>query len=196
MLYFPRKREVLNMNESIAVKRTKTQDMVQVALGTVLIIICAWISIPLTVPFTLQTFAIFAVAGLLGGKKGTLAVLVYILLGAVGLPVFAGFKSGIGVLASSTGGYIIGFLLSPMVMWAAEKLKCRNTFTLVLSMASGLILCYVFGTLWFVVIYTGSTGEISFQAALMMCVVPFIIPDLVKIFLAVLVTKRMKRYIQ
>lgn len=184
------------MNESIAVKRTKTLDMVQIALGTVLIIICAWISIPLTVPFTLQTFAIFAVAGLLGGKKGTLAVLVYILLGAVGLPVFAGFKSGIGVLASSTGGYIIGFLLSPMVMWAAEKLKYRNTLTLVLSMAAGLILCYAFGTLWFVTVYTGNTGEISFQAALMMCVVPFIIPDLVKIFLAVLVTKRMKRYIQ
>lgn len=184
------------MNEGIAAKRTKTLDMVQVALGTVLIIICAWISIPLTVPFTLQTFAIFAVAGLLGGKKGTLSVLVYILLGAVGLPVFAGFKSGIGVLASSTGGYIIGFLLSPMVMWAAEKLKHRNTLTLVLSMVVGLILCYAFGTLWFVTVYTGNTGEISFQAALMMCVVPFIVPDLVKVCLAVLVTKRMKRYIQ
>lgn len=183
------------MNESIAVKRGKTLDMVQVALGTVLIIICAWISIPLTVPFTLQTFAIFAVAGLLGGKKGTLAVLVYILLGAVGLPVFAGFKSGIGVLASSTGGYILGFLLSPMVMWAAEKIKYRNTFTLALSMAVGLLLCYAFGTLWFVAVYTGNTGEISIKSALMMCVVPFLIPDAVKIFLAVLVTKRMKKYI-
>lgn len=196
MLYCTKKEEVMNMNDSIAVKKTKTLDMVQVALGTVLIIICAWISIPLTVPFTLQTFAIFTVAGLLGGKKGTLAVLVYILLGAAGLPVFAGFKSGIGVLASSTGGYIIGFLLSPVVMWAAEKLKFRNTFTLVLSMAAGLILCYVFGTLWFVVIYTGSAAEMTFQAALMMCVVPFIIPDLVKLFLAVLVTKRMKKHIQ
>lgn len=183
------------MNDSFALKRGKTLDMVQIALGTVLIIICAWISIPLTVPFTLQTFAIFAVSGLLGGKKGTLAVLVYILLGAVGLPVFAGFKSGIGVLASSTGGYILGFLLSPMVMWMTEKMKFRNTVTLILSMITGLALCYIFGTIWFVTIYTGNTGEISVKAALMMCVVPFIIPDLVKIFLAVLVTKRMRKYI-
>lgn len=71
----------------------------------VLIAICSWISIPMTVPFTLQTFAVFLAVGVLGGKRGSLAVLIYILLGAVGIPVFAGFSGGIGVLLGNTGGY-------------------------------------------------------------------------------------------
>ena len=70
--------------------RSKTYDMVYIAVFAVLIAICSWISIPMTVPFTLQTFAVFLAVGVLGGKRGSLAVLIYILLGAVGIPVFAG----------------------------------------------------------------------------------------------------------
>ena len=98
------------MSTTATTNRSKTYDMVCIAVFAVIIAICSWISIPATVPFTLQTFAIFLTVGVLGGKKGSLAVLVYILLGAVGVPVFAGFSAGIGILFGNTGGYIVGFL--------------------------------------------------------------------------------------
>ena len=100
----------------------KTKDMAYIAVFAVLIAVCSWISIPTTVPFTLQTFAVFLTVGVLGGKRGSLAVLVYILLGCVGVPVFAGFSGGIGVLAGQTGGYIVGFLFSAL----APDCGCRR----------------------------------------------------------------------
>ena len=89
--------------------RQKTLDMVYIAIFAVIIAVCSWISVPMVVPFTLQTFGVFCAVGLLGGKRGTLSVLIYVLLGAVGVPVFAGFSSGIGSLFGVTGGYIMGF---------------------------------------------------------------------------------------
>ena len=126
--------------------RSKTYDMVYIAVFAVLIAICSWISIPMTVPFTLQTFAVFLAVGVLGGKRGSLAVLIYILLGAVGIPVFAGFSGGVHALLGNTGGYIIGFLFSALVMWLIEKLFGRKTWVLGISMVLGLIVCYAIGT--------------------------------------------------
>ena len=94
-----------------ATAKLGTRDMALVALMTALMAICSWISIPTTVPFTLQTLGVFLACALLGGKRGSLAVFVYLLLGALGLPVFAGFSGGAGALLGSTGGYILGFLL-------------------------------------------------------------------------------------
>ena len=94
---------------AITKRKMKTIDLAYMALGAVIIAVCSWISIPTVVPFTLQTFAVFSVLGLLGGKRGTISVLIYILLGAVGVPVFAGFSGGFGVILGPTGGYIIGF---------------------------------------------------------------------------------------
>ena len=82
---------------SVAATKTKTYDLAYIAIFAVVMAVCSWISIPMTVPFTLQTFGVFMAVGVLGGKRGTLAVLVYILLGVVGVPVFAGFSGGIGV---------------------------------------------------------------------------------------------------
>ena len=82
-------------------------DLTYVALGAVLIAICSWISIPAAVPFTLQTFAVAFVLLTLGGRRGTLSIIIYILLGAIGIPVFSQFSAGIGVLLGTTGGYII-----------------------------------------------------------------------------------------
>ena len=107
---------------SVELTQSKTYDMVYIAIFAVLMAICSWISIPMTVPFTLQTFGVFMAVGVLGGKKGTLAVLIYILLGAIGVPVFAGFSGGIGILLNTTGGYIVGFFFSALVMWGMEKL--------------------------------------------------------------------------
>lgn len=177
--------------EALISTRGKTLDMIYIALFAVLIAICSWISIPTTVPFTLQTFGVFVTVGTLGGKRGSLSVLVYLLLGAVGIPVFAGFRGGIGVLLGTTGGYIVGFFLSALVMWGMEKLLGRKTWVLVLSMVLGLLVCYAFGTVWFMTVYARSTGAIGLGTALGWCVFPFVIPDIVKIILALLVCKRL-----
>ena len=105
--------------------------MAYIGLFAVVIAICSWISIPTVVPFTLQTFAVFLAVAVLGGKRGTLSVIVYVLLGAVGLPVFSGFKGGIGVLLNTTGGYIIGFIFSALLMWAFEKAFGKKTWALI-----------------------------------------------------------------
>lgn len=180
-------------NDDKKVKFT-VRDMCFIAMFAVIIAVCSWISVPLTVPITLQTFGVFAALGVLGGKKGTIAVIVYVLLGAVGLPVFAGFKLGIGTLLGTTGGYIIGFVLSGIVYWAiTDKFGTKLAVT-VIAMALGLLVCYAFGTAWFMLVYTGSKGTVTLWLALGWCVFPFIIPDAIKIALAILVSERVGKY--
>ena len=156
--------------------KMRTLDMAYIALFAVLIAVCAWISIPATVPFTLQTFGIFLAVGVLGGKRGTLAVLVYLLLGAVGIPVFAGCSGGVGSLLGSTGGYLVGFLFTALVMWAMERLMGKKLWVLALSMLLGLVVCYAFGTVWFILVYARTTGEIGLLTALGWCVFPTFSP--------------------
>ncbi len=176
--------------------RTKTKELVYVGIFAALMAVCAWIQIPGPVPFTLQTFAVFLAVGLLGGKCGTLAVFVYILLGAVGLPVFSGFKGGLGALFGTTGGYIFGFLFSALLMWGIEKAFGKRTGVLVLSMLLGLLVCYAIGTAWFMLIYTKSTGAVGVTTVLGWCVIPFVIPDCLKIMLAVFMTNRLKKFVR
>ena len=101
-------------------KRADIRKMTHVALCAVLIAVCSWITIPAAVPFTLQTFAVFTACALLGGKSGLCAVGLYMLLGAVGLPVFSGFGAGMGALLGPTGGYILGFAFTALSMWGVE----------------------------------------------------------------------------
>lgn len=181
-----------NTNKELRSNRLKTADYISTGLFAALIAVCSQIAIPAAVPFTLQTFAVFLGVGILGGRRGSLAVLVYLLLGAIGLPVFTGFTGGIGHIAGPTGGYIAGFLLSALLMWAIESLLGSSLKVLALSMALGLICCYIFGTIWFVIVY-GKTGEpITLGAALSMCVIPYIIPDILKIALALYLTSRLR----
>lgn len=177
-------------------KKLTTLDMAYIGLFACIMAICAWISVPGEIPFTLQTMGVFLAVGLLGGKRGTLAVLVYVLLGAVGLPVFSGFTGGIGRLMGATGGYILGFLVSALIMWAVEKLLPKKLWALVLGMVLGLAVCYAFGTVWFLVVYTKAKGAISLMSVLGMCVIPYIIPDLLKIALALVLTKTLKRFVK
>lgn len=173
----------------------KTPDirkMTYVALMTVLIAVCSWITIPATVPFTLQTFAVFAACALLGGKLGLCAVCLYILLGAVGVPVFAGFGAGPGTLFGPTGGYILGFVFTALAMWGAEAKLGEKLPARIAGMTVGLVLCYAFGTAWFMVVYARTGGAIGLGAALSMCVLPFILPDCAKIALAAFVSARLK----
>ncbi len=171
----------------------KTRDIVYMSVFTAMISICSWISIPASIPFTLQTMGVFTTVGLLGGKRGTLTVLTYILLGAIGIPVFAGLTGGVSVLLGTTGGYIIGFLLSALLMWGIETIMGRNQIVLAFSMIAGLIVCYVFGTAWFMLIYTQHSGVIGLSTVLGLCVIPFIIPDLIKIGVALFLINRLKK---
>ena len=143
-----------------------------------------------------QTFGVFLAVGLLGGRNGTLAVLVYILLGAAGLPVFSGFSGGIGHLFGATGGYIIGFVFSALVMWLAEALFGKSNKVLIASMIAGLLVCYAFGTAWFMVVYARDSGSIGLVTALSWCVFPYIIPDALKILLAAVLTRRLRPLIK
>lgn len=173
----------------------RTIDIAYIGLFVAIMAVCSWISIPAAVPFTLQTFAVFAAIGLLGGKRGTITVAAYIIAGAVGLPVFAGFIGGFGAILGQSGGYIIGFFFSALIMWAITAKFGEKTWVLGLSMVLGLIACYAFGTAWFLLVYMASTGTVGLITVLGWCVFPFIIPDLCKIGLALLLTKRLKRYV-
>lgn len=170
--------------------RSKTYDIVYIALFAVLMAICSWISIPLTVPVTLQTFGVFIACIVLGGKRGTISVIVYILLGMVGIPVFAGFSGGLGILLGTTGGYIIGFIFSALVMWGFEKAFGKGIVVTAIAMVAALIVCYAFGTVWFMQVYAKNSGAIGVMTALGWCVFPFIIPDLAKMALALIVGRR------
>lgn len=174
----------------------KTLDMVYIAVFSVLISVCSWISVPSTVPFTMQTFGIFCTLGLLGGKRGTISILIYILLGLIGIPVFSGFKGGAGVLLGTTGGYIIGFILSALLFWLFTAVFGKKTWSVLVSMVLGLVICYAFGTAWFMLVYARNTGAVGLMTALGWCVVPFIIPDLLKIALAFSVSKVLPKYVR
>ena len=173
-------------------KTLKTRDVALVGLFAALTVICAWISIPLgPVPVTLQTFAVFLAAALLGPKRGTLAVGVYILLGVVGLPVFSGFKG----LNPVTFGYVLGFLPLGLLTAAAEKLFPGRKLALPLGMALGLLVCYLIGTVWFWYVMHFRGTEYGFGKILSLCVIPFVIPDLIKLGSACFLSKKLKKYV-
>ena len=159
--------------------------MVLCALFSSLMAICAWISVPVfDIAFTLQTFAVFLTLGLLGGKTGSAAILIYLLLGAVGMPVFSGFRGGFGMLAGVTGGYLWGFLLSGLLYWALER------FGRLPAMIAGQLACYLCGSAWFY-LYAGG----GLWVILLRCVFPYLIPDALKLALAYILARRLSRHL-
>ena len=168
----------------------RIRSLVLTAAGAALIAVCSWITIPTTVPFTMQTFAIFFLLMLLGGMRALAAVCIYLLIGAAGVPVFSRFTSGIGVLFGNTGGYMLGFLFICLLFMLAEKLPGKHLWVRIAAMLTGLAVCYAFGTLWFWYLYTKNTESVGIWTVLGWCVFPFVIPDLVKMGLAVLLARR------
>ena len=164
--------------------RLTTRDITICALSIALIAVCSWISIPMTIPFTLQTFAVCLIAALLGARRAVIGTLAYIVLGAVGVPVFAGFKGGIGSLLGPTGGYIIGFIFTALIVGFAAERFGRSLQVLIPAMIIGILVCYAFGTAWFVIVYTRTKEAIGIGAALGWCVTPYIPADTVKLLLA------------
>lgn len=172
-----------------------TKRMTRIALCAALLAPCAWLSVPTQPPFTMQTFGIFLTLLLLGAKDGTIAIGLYILLGALGVPVFSGFNGGMGALMGPTGGYIVGFLLICLIFGLLCG-KGAGLWLKALALLLGLAVCYAFGTLWFVKVYGDMKGPISTLSALSMCVFPFIVPDLAKLALALWAGKRLEKYRQ
>lgn len=173
----------------------KIKDMILVALFAAIIVVLAIIP-PIPVPFspvpiTLQTLGVFLAATMLGSKLGSLAVLIYVLLGTFGLPVFAGGASGFGVLVGPTGGYLIGFIIGAFVIgFLMEKGPFKGIVRDVVSMVCGLVVIYVIGTIWLSVV-----TEMPLQKALLVGSLPYIPLDIVKLTLAVLLAKPVKQRI-
>lgn len=187
-------------NETAETKKAgkfKTVDIVYIGLFAALIAVCSWISIPLTVPITLQTMGVCLVAGLLGAKRGLLSTVIYILLGMVGVPVFSGFSAGVSYILGPTGGYIIGFLFTALLVGIASDKSKGKLWVLILSMAAGILVCYTFGTAWFAVVYNNQNASpASISTILGWCVIPFLIPDAVKIVIAAVLTNRLKKFVK
>ena len=170
----------------------RTYHIVYTGIFAVLLAICSWIALPTMIPFTLQTFGVFLTLLLLGGRQGTIAIAIYLLLGIVGIPVFSNFAAGAGYLLGNTGGYAMGFLLIGLIYRLFEKISGQKTIFKSISLLLGLIICYAFGTLWFLLISMNAGSSYSFMTVLSMCVLPFILPDLCKLFFAFALSRRLK----
>ena len=180
-------------------------DLVLISVSAALITICSWISIPLgPVPFTLQTLGLLAVMLTIGGRRGTIAILVYLALGAVGVPVFAGFKGGIMSFIGPTGGFLIGFVFGALVYWLLEKLFLKKLMTTpvktwifgMLGFVVFEVVMYIVGVIWFMTVYAAQTGPVGLATVMSWCVIPFIIPDIVKMVVAVLTGERASKLIR
>lgn len=168
------------MKENISDKsknKVKTVDLVLIALFAAIVSVISQISIPMPtqVPVTLQTFAVALCGYYLGAKKGTAAMLVYILLGAVGIPVFAGFKGGIACIVSFTGGFIYGFL--PFVFLCG--LSVKNKAARISLGIGGLAACHFLGTLH----YSLLTAN-SFLSSFLLVSAPYLLKDVISVLLA------------
>ena len=182
----------MSSNEKVAVKQG--MDVESLALIGIMAAICCVLGpwqIPIgPVPISLQIIAVCLCSYVLGARKGALAVLIYVLLGLVGLPVFAGASGGASVLFGPTGGYIIGFVFMAFISGLfIEKAGIKKVYLQVIGLALGLFVCYLFGTAWFSVV---NTKGINFTQALGYCVYPFIPFDFAKIVISIILGNAIK----
>ena len=180
-------------------------DLVLISISTALITVSSWLSLTIgPVPFTLQTMGILAVMLACGGRRGTLSILVYLALGFCGVPVFAGFKGGITVLLGPTGGFLAGFVLAGLVYWLLEsilfkKLMTGTVKTWIFGALNSVIfevVMYITGVIWFMTVYAAQTGPVGLATVLGWCVIPFIIPDIVKLIAAVVIGERARKLVR
>ena len=162
-----------------------------VAMCVAWMTVCAWITIPFVVNFTLQLFAVFLIAAISDWKVSLAAILSYLLLGLLGVPVFSGFQAGPSVFANVSGGFLIGFVAATIVIGGAVRIFGRKRIVLITSMIVGLLLCYCLGTVWYLLVFYRGGDSISLWVALSYCVFPFVLPDCLKILLAYLLSKRL-----
>lgn len=166
-------------------QKIRTKQMVLIALMTAVTCVLGPLSIPLPfspVPISLTNFAIFLAIFVLGMKNGTISFIIYLLLGAVGVPVFSSFRGGFQVLAGPTGGYLIGFIFLALIMGFALDHFDRKLVPTIIGMIIGMAVCYAFGTVWLAKLLS-----LSFKEGLMMGVIPYLPGDVAKIIIAAIV---------
>lgn len=167
----------------------RTRSMTYCALFAALLAVCSQIAIPLpAIPINLALFAVHLAGAVLGPIWGTASVGVYVTLGLLGVPVFAGFRSGAAALFGKTGGYILGYLLCALIVGLWTRRLGRSLPHLAISMVIGVAVCYAFGTAWFMML-----SGMALPEALAACVLPFLPGDAVKIALAIAVDKALER---
>ena len=160
--------------------------MVLSSLFAALTAVCAWIAVPLPgISFTMQTFAVLLTLGVLGGRWGIVSIFLYLLLGLVGLPVFTGFRGGAAALLDPTGGFLWGFLLGALVYWILERLGKLP------AMAGCLAVTYLCGSWWF-----SRYAGMDLFSAMTVSVLPWLIPDALKLALANYVAARIRRNVR
>lgn len=175
-----------------AKKKISIRDMVMVALMAALTCILAPLSIAIgPVPISLTNLVVYFSVILLGKRYGTLSYIVYLLIGLVGLPVFSKFQGGVAILVGPTGGYIIGFIFMAIIAGIFVEKFDGNRFMYAVGMVLGTLVVYAFGTAWFCYIM-----DMGVMKALSLCVFPFVLVDLGKIILAVIIAPNMKRLIK
>lgn len=161
--------------------KLSTKELITCGLFASITSVLSQISIPIpftTVPLTMQIFAVMLCGMVLGSKLSFISQVIYLLIGAMGVPVFSQMSGGVGAILGPTGGFLLSFpIIALMVGYASEKYK--NKIVLLLTMVLALIVSYIIGTLQFSII-----TNMSFIKSIMACVVPFVFLDLVKIFLA------------
>lgn len=173
-------------------KKMTTFELCISAFFAALTAVLAQIAIPIgPVPITLGSFAVLLSGVLLGAKSGTVSQIVYVLLGAVGVPVFASFKAGVGVLAGPTGGYIAGYILAAWIAGFIAGRFGNKIYVLLLAAFAGYLVYTAAGTFW----YMFSTGT-GLSETLMVCVVPFLPGDAIKIVLAAALAHQLRPVLQ
>lgn len=171
-------------------KYQSIKNLVLVALMSALLCILGPMSIiiPMSpVPISLGTLGIYLVVIVLGKKYGTISVLIYILLGLVGLPVFTGFTGGLAKLLGPTGGYIIGYIFLSIIMGFAIDILVNNKYRYMIAIILGTLVLYAFGTTWLKIEMNITYGE-----AIFMGVLPFVAGDIVKMIIAMIVGEKIK----
>lgn len=158
-----------------------TKELTIAAVLTAITCVLAPMSIPIgPVPISLGVFCIFIVGAMLPPHLAVMSALVYIILGAVGVPVFTNFEGGLQKLAGPTGGFIAAYpFMALIIALSIVIFKRKNILSVAAGMIIALIVCYAFGTIWFVISMNSTVKH-----ALLVCVTPFIIGDLIKLVCA------------
>ena len=167
---------------------SKAYSMTSIALMAAVICVVGPFTLPIgPVPITLAPLAILLSVYILGTKKGTIALLIYLLIGAVGVPVFSGFTGGVGKLAGPTGGYLIGYIFFALIAgWFIHRFYDKVVIQF-LGMVLALAVLYAFGAAWL-----AYSAGMTFGAALAVGVLPFIVFDLIKIVIAIVLGRAVR----
>ena len=166
-----------------------------IAMCVAVITLCSWLAIPFPISFTMQTFAIFLIAGCFSPQISLSAVVIYLFLGIIGIPVFSGFNAGFSAILGASGGCLIAFPFCALIISLFRTHYFEKKALYILLMLFSLGICYIFSCLWYLFVFTHFANA-NILTAISICVLPFIIPDLFKIFLTYLIFRRLYPYIE